>query len=103
MPSAFRVKLPPLLPSTGLPTPAALSLTLDTLSVSPSGSVSLPSTPSVRWSTTRVSSCLVAPSSSVAIGSGLPTFQRNVCDTDAPDLSVAVTVMRYSPLTPVLV
>ena len=29
--------------------------------------------------------------------------QTKVCETEAPDLSVAVTVIRYSPLTPVLV
>ncbi|MNL46863.1 hypothetical protein D3C87_1696120 [compost metagenome] len=39
----------------------------------------------------------------VATGSGLPTVQTKVWETVAPDLSVAVTVMRYSPLTPVLV
>ena len=103
VPSAFSVKVPPLEPATAVPTPAALPLTCDTLSASPSGSTSLPSTPSVRWSTTSTLSCDVAPLSSVAIGSGLPTFHRKVCVTDAPDLSVAVTVIRYSPFTPVLV
>ncbi|CAB3710816.1 hypothetical protein LMG26690_03177 [Achromobacter animicus] len=48
-------------------------------------------------------SSVVALVSATAVGSGLPTFQRKVCETEAPDLSVAVTVMRYSPLTPVLV
>ncbi|MNQ85969.1 hypothetical protein D3C85_1011480 [compost metagenome] len=103
MPSAFSVKVPPLEPVTAVPTPAVLPLTCETCRASPSGSVSLPSTPSVRWSTTSVLSCPVAPVSSVAIGAGLPTFHTKVCVTEAPDLSVAVTVMRYSPFTPVLV
>ncbi len=46
---------------------------------------------------------MVAPESSSAIGSGLPIVHTNVLETEAPYGSVAVTVMRYSPFTPVLV
>ncbi|MNL27342.1 hypothetical protein D3C87_1489290 [compost metagenome] len=103
MPSAFSVKLPPWEPATAAPTLAALPLTCETCSASPSGSVSLPSTPSARWSTFSVSAWPVSPLSSTAMGSGLPTFQTKVCETVAPDESVAVTVILYSPFTPVLV
>ncbi|MNQ74582.1 hypothetical protein D3C85_893420 [compost metagenome] len=64
------MKVPPLEPVTAAPTPAALLLTSETISLSPSGSVSLASTPlpAVKWS---VVSSLVAPESLTAVGPSL--------------------------------
>ena len=61
VPSAFSVNVPPFEPTTGLPTSASTPLTCETWILSPSGSLSLPSTPSVTWLTTRGLSSPVVP------------------------------------------
>ncbi|MCY1372625.1 hypothetical protein D9M68_858620 [compost metagenome] len=74
-----------------LPTLAALPLTWETDSVSPSGSVSLASTPFWALTLSEVSSS-VAPLSATAVGTGFLTSQEKSCVTVAPLLSVAVMV-----------
>ncbi|MCY1524166.1 hypothetical protein D9M68_590900 [compost metagenome] len=78
-------------PVTAEPTPAGLPLTCETESVSPSGSLSLDSTP--FWaSTVRVVFSSVVPASSAAVGAGLVTSQSKFWEVVAPEGSVAVTV-----------
>ncbi|CAB3689327.1 hypothetical protein LMG26685_04699 [Achromobacter mucicolens] len=98
-PSAFSVKVPPLEPVTAVPTLAALPLTCETVSVSPSGSVSLASTPFWAVTLSDVSSSVV-PLSLTAVGAGLVTSHLNSCEVEAPDGSVAVTTTVYTPLAP---
>ncbi|CAB3881471.1 hypothetical protein LMG26684_03603 [Achromobacter mucicolens] len=98
-PSAFSVKVPPLEPVTAVPTLAALPLTCETVSVSPSGSVSLASTPFWAVTLSDVSSSVV-PLSLTAVGAGLVTSHLNSCEVEAPDGSVAVTTTEYTPLAP---
>ncbi|MNI33658.1 hypothetical protein D3C73_876180 [compost metagenome] len=84
--------MPPLEPAIAAPTLPGWPLTCETVSVSPSGSVSLASTPSSAL-TLRPAPCLVAPLSSTAVGAGFLTSHEKSCDTEAPLLSVAVMVM----------
>ena len=90
-PSAFSVKVPPPEPATAVPTLAALPFTCETVSVSPSGSVSLASTPFCAL-TFSVTSSSVLPVSFTAVGAGLVTSHSNACEVLAPAGSVAVTV-----------
>ncbi|MNL05896.1 hypothetical protein D3C87_1265120 [compost metagenome] len=84
--------MPPCEPAIGWPTPASLPLTCETLRVSPSGSRSLDSTPSLA-STLKDESSSVVPVSPVATGAGFLTSHSKVWVTLAPDVSVAVTTM----------
>ncbi len=90
-PSAFRVNVPPPRPATAVPTLPGWLLTCETVSVSPSGSVSLARTPFWASTLSDVSSS-VDPVSATAVGAGLVTSHVNSCEVDAPDGSVAVTV-----------
>ncbi|MNC66058.1 hypothetical protein D3C75_1164150 [compost metagenome] len=90
-PSAFSVKVPPLEPVIAAPTLVAWPLTAETCSVSPSGSVSLASTPCAA-SAVRLTPWLVLSVSLTAVGAGFLTSHEKSCDTEAPLLSVAVTV-----------
>ena len=85
------MNVPPLLPVIAEPTLPVAPLTCETVSLSPSGSVSLASTP--FWALTlREVFSSVAPVSLAAVGAGLLTSQLNSCEVVAPDGSVAVTV-----------
>ncbi|MNQ74585.1 hypothetical protein D3C85_893450 [compost metagenome] len=84
--------MPPFEPAIGWPTPASSPPTCETLRVSPSGSRSLESTPSLAL-TLRLVSSSVAPVSPTATGAGFLTSHSKVWVTLAPDVSVAVTTM----------
>ncbi len=88
------VNAPPLEPVTLAPTFPATPLTSATVSVSPSGSVSLLITLPVV-----VDPAATVPVSATAVGAGLMTFQTNVCDVVTPDGSVAVMTTVYGPET----
>ena len=90
------VKLPPAEPATALPTLPATPLTSVTVSVSPSGSVSVP--PPVMTLPLTVAFSVVPNASSAAVGAGLETVQVKVCDVGVVP-SVAVTVTEYGPET----
>ncbi len=91
-PSAFSVKVPPCEPATGWPTLASLLLTCETLMVSPSGSLSLASTPLLASTVSEVSSSVVFWSST-ALGAGFLMSHSKVWLILAPDASVAVTTI----------
>ncbi len=90
-PSAFNVKVPPPWPATAAPTLPGWLLTCETCSASPSGSVSLARTPFCALTLSDVFSS-VEPLSLTAVGAGFFTSHEKSCDTEAPLLSVAVTV-----------
>ena len=88
------VNEPPLEPTTLAPTLPATPLTAPTVSVSPSGSVSL-----VITLPDAVAFSVVEFVLALAVGAGFVTVQTKVCAVAAPFGSVPVIVTLYGPPT----